>query len=252
MSLVHLCMKNLRHVLASGLYSLLIFTSQPSFGESKRVERKSMLDQEPDVVYINEYPKLSIELTVIEQAPVFSDKNGKIKLGYLQKGQTVPLEALTERAYRVRGKGLNDGIAGWVAPWAFSAKDPQFVEQLKKFYHRQIRVRELMAKKEIAIGMTTEEVQKVLGTPTKTSMRQTKNGQTGSWEFISYEEQKNYATIRNPKTGEIFRQLVSITKVETGKQIIEFEDNVVSSIQNMTEKQHSSNQTITPPIIFVW
>jgi len=235
-----------------GLYAFSTLAAQQLHAEPKKAERKSMLDQETDVVYINETPSLNIELNVIEQAPVFSDKNGKIKLGYLKKGQIVPLEALTDRAYRVRGQGLNDGIAGWVAPWAFSAKDPQFTEQLKKHYQRQIQIRELIAKKEIAIGMTADEVSIVLGIPTKTSIRQTKNGQSGVWEFITYREQKNYATIRNPKTGEIFRQLISITQVESGKKIVEFEDNIVSSIENSTDASNSNVRIITPPILFMW
>lgn len=232
------------------LYLALMLLTSSLYGESKRNERKSMLDQESDVVYISEIPDLKIELDVIQEAPVYSDKDGKIKLGTLKKNQKVPLEAITDRAYRVRGQGTIDGIAGWVAPWAFTTKDPQFVEQLKKFYQRQIEIRALIAKKEIAIGMTTAEVIQVLGKPTKSTIKQGKQGQSGTWEYITYKEQKNYIAVRDPKTGELYRQLVSITQVETEKRIVEFNDNLVSSIENITDKGRSNAQIVIPPIIF--
>ena len=55
----------------------------------------------------------------------------------LKANQTVRLEAITDKIYRVRGQGTRDGISGWVAPWAFSSTDPDFVANLKNLYTRQ-------------------------------------------------------------------------------------------------------------------
>lgn len=93
--------------------------------------RKSLLESDPDVVYLAQTIKKPILLTVIKEAPVFSDKGGMSRIGTLKAGQTLPLEAMTEKAYKVRGQGTRNDISGWVPPWAFSSKDPDFVANLK-------------------------------------------------------------------------------------------------------------------------
>ena len=160
-------------------------------------ERKSRLDQEPGVVYLDATIRKPIELTVIKDAPVFADKEGRHKLGVLLADQKVRLEAMTGQVYRVRGQGAHDGIAGWVGPWAFSSRDPRFVENLKRLYKRQIQVQQLIEDKELAIGMTTHEVRLARGEPTRTSVRQTGESRDGRWEYLEYKDVKNYATVRD-------------------------------------------------------
>ena len=69
-------------------------------------ERKSLLNSEPGVIYLEEILEVPIKLKVIKEAPVYSDKEGKIRLGFLKADQTVELEGMTENAYRVRGQGV--------------------------------------------------------------------------------------------------------------------------------------------------
>lgn len=234
-------------------FALSLFLALPAFAQIKRVERKSLLDRDPDVVYFEEESKKPIMLAVIKEAPVYSDKEGKVKLGTLKADQTVRLEAMTDRAYKVRGKGTSDGIAGWVPPWAFSSKDPKFVENLKLLYARNIQVQKLIDAHQVAVGLTMEEVTKSLGTPTKTTMRKTGEGQSGRWEFIDYEEVKNYANVRDPITGQIFRQLVSVTQIEKGKTAVEFENGMVSAVEESEDRQRGANtRIIVPPLVWGW
>jgi hypothetical protein len=234
-------------------FALSLFLALPALAQIKRAERKSLLDQDPDVVYFEEESKKPIMLGVIKEAPVYSDKEGKVKLGTLKADQTVRLEAMTERAYKVRGKGTSDGISGWVPPWAFSSKDPKFVENLKLLYARNIQVQKLIDAHQVAVGLTMEEVTKSLGTPTKTTMRKTGEGQSGRWEFIDYEEVKNYANVRDPITGQIFRQLISVTQIEKGKTAVEFENGMVSAVEESEDRQKSNNtRIIVPPLVWGW
>ncbi len=233
--------------------ALSLFFALSASAQIKRAERKSLLDQDPDVVYFEEESKKPIMLGVIKEAPVYSDKEGKVKLGTLKADQTVRLEAMTDRAYKVRGKGTSDGIAGWVPPWAFSSKDPKFVENLKLLYARNLQVQKLIDAHEVAVGLTMEEVTKSLGTPTKTTMRKTGEGQSGRWEFIDYEEVKNYANVRDPMTGQIFRQLISVTQIEKGKTAVEFENGMVSAVEESEDRQKSNNtRIIVPPLVWGW
>lgn len=218
----------------------------------KRPERKSLLNSDPDVVYLEQTLKKPIQLKVFKEAPVFSDKEGTHRLGTLKANQSVRLEAITKKVYRVRGQGTHDGIAGWVAPWAFSTNDPDFVENLKKLYERQIQVQALIAAKSIAVGMTLEEVTLSLGTPTKTSVRKTGSGQSGRWDYIIYEDVKNYVTEIDRTTGAAYRRLASVTREEKGKTVVEFENDVVTAIEESESNEDGNVRIVVPPLIFRW
>jgi hypothetical protein len=225
----------------------------PAAAEIKPAKaRKSLLESDPDVVYLAQTLKKPIELTVIKEAPVFSDKNGKTRIGTLKVDQKVPLEALTEKAYKVRGKGTRDDIAGWVPPWAFSSKDPDFVANLKKLYQRQITLQALIAAKDIAIGMTLDEVGLSKGKPTKTTLRRTSAGQSGTWEYVDYETVNHYTTRVDPRTGQVYRQFAYATQEEKGKTVIEFTDDVVSAIEESKDRKGGNVRIIVPPVAFGW
>jgi hypothetical protein len=214
--------------------------------------RKSLLDSDPRVVYLTDLPDKQIELMIIKEAPVFSDVDGKVKLGMIKADQKVKIEAISEKAYKVRGQGTRDGISGWVGPWAFASKDPQFVDNLKKFYTRQLEINKLIEDKEVALGMTTDEVAKSLGQPTKSTVRLTDKGQSGTWEFIEFDEQKNYTLVRNQGTGEMYRQLTSITQIEKNKRVVEFTAGTVSAIEDLENKKADNVRIVVPPVVFGW
>jgi hypothetical protein len=235
------------------LFALSLILVLPAYSQNKRVERKSLLDQDPEVVYFDDEAKKPIMLSVIKVAPVFSDKEGKVKLGFLNINQSVRLEAMTDRAYKVHGKGVSNGISGWVPPWAFASKDPKFVDHLKLLYARNILVQKLIEAHQVAVGLTLDEVTKSLGKPTKTTIRKTDIGQSGRWEFIDYEEIKNYVDVRDPQTGQISRQCISTTQVEKGKTAIEFENGLVSAIEESVDRQKGGNtRIIVPPLVIGW
>ena len=219
---------------------------------SAQQPKRSLLDSDPDVVYLEEHVDEPIELLVIKEAPIYSDKEGKRQLGTIVKDQRVVLQAMTERAYRVSAQTTGNKVVGWVAPWAFASKDPQFVENLKKLYERQLEVTRLVNEGRAAIGMTLDEVNRALGQPTKTTARQTQTGRSGSWEFIEYEEIPHYNYVRDPYTGQVFRQLSHVTKEEKAKTVVEFENEVVTAIEESESRQGGRVRIVVPPIVFAW
>ena len=153
---------------------------------------------EKGVVYVEEFAPKGIKLKVEKPGWVYSTKQGGRKRGSLKVGINVELVSFTEKAYFVRGKRDNGiGVSGWVTPISFSSKDPKFVEKLKQVHARQLLVRELIEKKEVAIGMTPEEVSKIHTRPTKTKVKRTAKGQTTIWEFIKYETISHFNTVRD-------------------------------------------------------
>lgn len=215
-------------------------------------DRRSLLNDDPDVVYLNTVVEKPIKLKVIKQAPVFSDKDGNHRLGFLKADQVVELEGMTEKAYRVRGQGTRHGIAGWVPPWAFSHPQEDFVAKLKQLYDRQIAVNEIIEAKGIAIGMTMDEVARSRGKPTKTSLRRTAKGQSGSWEYLEYDEVKHYITRVDPASGQPYRQLSHVTREETGKTSVEFEDGLVTALEESENNGPGNVRIVVPPLVFGW
>jgi len=230
---------------------LTLAIALPQLATAQR-DRKSLLDSDPNVVYLNQVLKDPVKLTVIKEAPVFSDHQGRQRVGTLRADQDVEVLAITDRAYRVRGRGIHDGIAGWVAPWAFTSADPDFVEVFKKFYEREMAVKALIAEGRIAIGMTLDEIKRCKGEPVKTSVRKTEDGQATRWEYIEFDQVRHYVTHIDPYTRQTYRTLSHITQEERGKLTVEFEDGIVAAIEETRDDRRSNVRIIVPPVIFRW
>ena len=224
----------------------------PSLTFADLREKSSLLNSDPDVVYTEEFTDKKIELLVLKPATVYATKKGGRKLGVLKVDTKVTLIGLTGKAYKIRGTATHGGVSGWVSPKALGSKDRDFVENFKKVYERQKVVRDLIARHEVAIGMSVEEVGASLGKPTKTKVRQTIKGKTGVWEFIQYEEQDHYQTVRDPLTGRVFRQYSHTTKEELGKIVLEFEGEVVTAIEETENNEGGKVKIVAPPLVFGW
>ena len=208
---------------------------------------------EKDVVYTEEFSPDGITFKVEKPGWVYSTKEGGRKRGALKVGIQVELVSFTDKAYFVRGKKENGiGVSGWVTPAAFSSKDPKFVEKLKQVHTRQLLVRELIAKKEVALGMTTDEASQVLGKPTKTTLRRTAAGQTQVCEFIEYEKISHFTNFQDPTTGGIYRRLSHTTNEEKSKTVVEFENGYVSAFEINENNGPDRPTIVTAPIIFTW
>jgi hypothetical protein len=80
----------------------------------------------------------------------------------------------------------------------------------------------------------------------------TDKGQSGTWEFIEFDEQKNYTLVRNQGTGEMYRQLTSITQIEKNKRVVEFTAGTVSAIEDLENKKADNVRIVVPPVVFGW
>jgi len=221
-------------------------------GLEARKAGDSLLDADPDVVYVTEFTDEDIELLVIKPGPVYAAKSGGRKLGVLKVDTKVLLLGFTGNAYKIRGTATHGGVSGWVSPKILASKDRDFVDNFKKVYHRQKQVRELIANNEVAIGMSLDEVTRSLGEPTKTRVRQTEKGKSGAWEFIQNEEQHHYTYLRDPHNGTLLRKYSHTTREERGKLVVEFEDEVVTAIEESENRGAAKVRIIVPPIVFAW
>ena len=242
----------MKAISASTMLVCALLLCLPSLTFADLREKSSLLNSDPDVVYTEEFTDKKIELLVLKPATVYATKKGGRKLGVLKVDTKVTLIGLTGKAYKIRGTATHGGVSGWVSPKALGSKDRDFVENFKKVYERQKVVRDLIARHEVAIGMSVEEVSASLGKPTKTKVRQTIKGKTGVWEFIQYEEQDHYQTVRDPLTGRVFRQYSHTTKEELGKIVLEFEGEVVTAIEETENNEGGKVKIVAPPLVFGW
>lgn len=211
------------------------------------------LNTDPNVVYVDEISENPIQLKVVKEGTVFSTKKGGRKRGVLQIGSMIDLVGFTENAYKIKGKRTNgDGVSGWVSPLALTTNDQDFVKKFKAIYERQMIVKELIENKEVALGMTEDEVYQSYGNPTKTRVRRTKESVTMTWEFVEYEIENHYSTYRDPATGATYRQLSHTTKEEVSNTTVEFENGIVSAVEESEDHGKARRRTVASPMVVFW
>lgn len=209
--------------------------------------RPSSLYNDPEVVY---FKGKQTELLVVKPATIYGNKNAQRRLGAFAVDTKVKLLGMTENGYMVKGRATHGMVTGWVSPRNLASRDPDFVANLKAHYTRTLAIRELIAAKEVAIGMTVGEVQQSIGNPTKQENRVTKDGRSGKWEYVKSEEQKHYVNTVDRITGQVFRRYSHTTQEVREKLVIEFENDVVVAISRLKDDGAGDVKIVVPPVIF--
>ncbi len=230
--------------------ALLLLLTTISLGHAQL----SKLNSDPKVIYTQELTSDKIIFKVKEARRVFSSKTGQNRLGVLQPGTHCELIGFDQRAFKVKAMAQHGPVTGWVSPYALSCNDDKFVEHFQQLYTRQLTIKDLIKKQKIAIGMTPAEVVKALGKPTKTKLRRTAKGSTGTYEFIEYYEKKHYTYFQDPVTGQTVRNFTHATQEVKTNTIIEFTNDAVSAIEETVD--NSGNQSrptiVSGPIYWNW
>ena len=110
----------------------------------------------------------------------------------------------------------------------------------------------LIEKGEVALGMSRDEVCQVLGEPTKQTIRRTKEGLSGSMEFTEYEEIRHFQPVVSPNTGRLFRQFTHTTQEEKSKTIVEFENEVVTAIEESEQENGGDVRVVIRPVAWIF
>ncbi|QQL45275.1 hypothetical protein [Sulfuriroseicoccus oceanibius] len=232
----------------------LALTFSSSANDRRSDIERSKLMREPGALYLEDLtpkPKNRIELIILEPAQAYGDTKAQRQLGVFPRNRVVELIAVSEFAYKVRGQARNGRLAGWVSKKLVGSKDKDLETKLNAVIKRHQLVEELIAKRQIAIGMTPEEVSRVLGTPTRRESKLTTKGQQSAWEYITYDTITHFEYLRDPRTGQTYKRAVSTEKVETGKVRVEFTDGVATAISE-TEDDPAAGGVKIIPVPFIW
>ena len=185
--------------------------------------------REPGAIYLEDLLAKPVRLATTAETPIFYLSDMGRYLGRLRKGQTVELQAVGENAYRVRGQAQQGQVAGWVDPRYLTPLKKEFVEGLRKNAARREEVNALIARNEVAVNMTHDEVTASLGKPAKKTARIDAQGREEVWEFVRYERVPQQATGYDA-AGRLVSRTVYV-KVPAGKLAVTFVDNLVSALE---------------------
>jgi hypothetical protein len=211
--------------------------------------RPSSLSRERGAVYVEDFTSERLRLRLRQPAPAYADLSGRRSLGQLVGGQSVELIAFNEKACRVRGRAAHDTIVGWVGLASLEASDPEFFNRLQQAATRQNEVEKLIARKEAAIGMTPEEVVRAMGRPDEETKNVRAQGITSRFSYVTFDRIPQRNVVRD-RYGRL-TQTITYIKVETGRFTVNFDNNIVSSLESTkTRPQWNTSRLVVPPIVF--
>ncbi len=206
--------------------------------------------REQGAIYLEDFTQQPVRIPITAEAPIFFHSDLGQYLGTLRKGQILELQAVRPDAYRVRGFAQQGQVAGWVSPASIPALKKEFIENLKQNAARRDAVAALIARNEVAVNMTPDEVIASLGKPSRKIAKQDAAGREETWEFIRYE--------RVPQTQSGYDQFgrfvtsVVYVKVPAGKLSVTFDNNLVSSLEQTegTLDRDARPKLVPAPLVF--
>ena len=229
--------------------------------------------REPGAIYLSDFGLKPLKLKVLAPAPAYFDTAQTRYAGTLRFPQSVQVEGIdTNGLIRVRGDAQQGGIVAWVTPQTLEPLPQKFEENLRKSEARRNEVEALIARNEVAIGMTVEEVGRSLGKPQKKTSRADKSGTQQVWDFIKYQlvPQTTYAPVNNQtivtyqkttnsptetvvQNNQGFAANTIYVKVPIGTLTVTFRENIVEAL-DQSEGTTSGGQVsvVIPPLNVYW
>ncbi|MDB6069366.1 MAG: hypothetical protein JWL81_537 [Verrucomicrobiales bacterium] len=217
--------------------------------QAQLFKKPSALSREKGAFYIEDATDREVRVKTLTEAPVYSNLRGERRLGIIPAGRTVSIVAVSETALRVRGRAVHDNVVGWIARSAASPLDPKFMEQLRAATERRKAVDELIAKKQIAVGMTPEEVEAALGPPSERNSRVDAEGRRDTLEYVTYRTVSRQV-IQYDQYGQPYYAFVP-QKVETGRRSVDFVNGIVAGYTESERLRGRGNGRFVPPPIIL-
>ena len=230
--------------------------------------------REPGVIYLSDFDLEDPRFPLTEAAPCYFNSDMKRYAGTLRFPQRVELDAVSPAGmFRVRGNARQGGVAAWIEPRYLDGVPADLVANLRAADQRRREVEELIARNEVAIGMTLDEVARSLGKPQKRSSTTNRAGSTQTFEYVRYKLIPQ--TVYTPAYAESVlgirpdprRRLETVVvragyglnastvyvKVPVGTINVGFVDGIVESIEESEGTLVGANASIVvPPINVTW
>lgn len=206
------------------------------------------VNTEPGAMYLEDILPHPVRLKVAVPSVIYYQADMQRPLGAMAPGTIVQLVAMTDTAYKVRGRARHGDVAGWMRQKDLTSPDPKLAENLKKFFDRSIQVEGLIKNKQVAIGMTAGEVKASLGEPQRKSAKVTAEGRNDVYEYITYKMVPQVGMGRD-SFGNLVQTTIMV-KVESGRLSIELKGGAVVAIEEVQGNPLGNGgvTTVPPPI----
>lgn len=210
----------------------------------------SRLAVEPGTIHVEDILTKPVILKVISDAPIYVSSKLDRAIGSMMPGTLVKLVAISDTAFRVRGKARHGDTSGWLRAADVLSPDPNLVPNLKKLHERQTKVEELITAHQIALGMTSEEVLASMGKPSRKSSKLSAAGKDEKFEYVIFERIPQYNTSVDAFGRAV--QTVTYIKVETGSLSVNFKNDIVDTIEETKGNPLGSGgvKIVPGPVIF--
>ena len=230
--------------------------------------------REPGAIYLSDFHERLPRFRLTAPAPCYFEATMKRFAGKLRFPQAVQLDAISaEGMLRIRGNAQQGGVAAWIEPQYVAGLPENYLEIALRAEQRRRQVEDLIARGEVAIGMSLEEVGRSLGKPQKRSSRTSRDGATQTFEYIKYKliPQTVYTpayvqslTGYRPEPGKKLQTVVVrggygydastvYVKVPVGTVTVGFVNGLVETVEESEGTLAGANATIVvPPVNLVW
>lgn len=209
--------------------------------------------REPGAIYLSDLTDKPLKLRVLQAAPAYFDITGQRYVGTLRIPQIVEVQAISPQAYRIRGNAQQGQILGWVDPRYLEAIPPAALELIRKADSRRQQVAALIAKNQVAIGMTSAEVERSIGKPQKRTAHAA-SGQAveETWSYVKYTYIPQNTNVIGPNG--VVTVTTTYIKTPSGQLSVTFKDGIVDSLDQSEGSILNGNETtiVTPPILVYW
>lgn len=219
--------------------------------ESPRPELNS---RDRHAIYLEDHlrPDQRVILPMAQDAQLFRTSRADMAVGQVNAGMAAEILAFTEHGLLVRvPDGLNGNmILGWVGKAMVDGPEPEFFTALQELETRRRVVAELIEDRQVAIGMTPEEVKAALGQPTEERIRETADGVSGVLAWVEVRRIPIVDNVRDRYTGEWRQQIVGYQTIEQGRTEVEFANGTVHAIERSRDRRRARELPTVPlPVV---
>lgn len=173
-----------------------------------------------EVVDLAELKLPAVELAVRQRAPIFATRDGGGARAHLPAGQRVTLLRWSPTRYFVDARAATGPVRGWVAAESVAELPAELAKQLRQRVAAQAEHRELIARQEVAVGMTRAEVIASLGQPDRR--------EADAWRYFTHRYQPHLVQTQDA-AGKL-RQTVTYRRVPSGQRTVRFHGELVAAV----------------------